>query len=296
MQCLDHLTQLRLGTEASVVFQPINGHITHAVGIAKVINAARVGNPHQIKVLADFLSFLGETGPLGSIIAVPIETLQHHTAIHSRPTLAGYGTTTALARDDRRAATHVNRDIVGTSRNTEGDINILTQGIHDNRLTQHRRGHPEVAIAHRSKAVGLDAFPVLAVISQLGREREVAHVGILLRPFTVEGHLGSKDIAIGSAHLHTVAGVPTVAVGLTQDVKVTSDGINRTATTLFGYLEALVDRVKREHIFRAVAREEVGSVVTGLLRSRPSAVNRHLLVTSGRTIAIVVIERCPIRG
>ena len=136
MQCLDHLTQLCLGTEASVVFQPINGHITHTMGIAKVVNAARVGNPHQIKVLADFLSFLGKTGPLGSIIAVPIETLQHHTAIHRGPTLAGNGTTTALARDDRRAATHVNRDFVGTGRNTERDIDILTQGIHDNRLDE----------------------------------------------------------------------------------------------------------------------------------------------------------------
>ena len=200
VQGADHLTQLRLGAETGVVLQPINGHVTHTLRGAIGINATRVGNPHHIEVLAQILSVLSEVGPLGGFVAVPIEALQHHAAIHRRPTLAGNGAATAVTRDDTGAVVHVDGDGVGTGGNAERDIDALAKVVQRDGLAQHRRCYPEVAIAHRSQAIGCNAVPVGATRRQLGREREIAHVGILFGPFSIEGHLSGEHVAVGSTH------------------------------------------------------------------------------------------------
>ena len=66
--------------------------------------------------------------------------------------------------------------------------------------------------------------------------------------------------------------------------------------TLTSDLEALVDRVKDENIFRTIARKKIGSMVTSLLSCRPRTINRYLLVTTGRTITIGAVERVPVIG
>ena len=222
----DHLTQLRLGAKTGVVLQPINGHVAHALGGAVGIDAARIGHPHHVKILAQFLSVLGQGAPLGGLVAVPVEALQHHAAVHRRPALAGNRCGAALTRDDTRQGVHVDGDVIGSCRNTERDVHIITKGIQGNGLAQCCRSHPVVALAHGRETVGQNAIPVIAAGSQLGREREVAHVGILLRPLAVEGHLGGEHIAVGSGHLNALARVPAIAVGLAQDVQVPGQGID----------------------------------------------------------------------
>ena len=293
MEGVNHLAQLGLGAEARVVLQPVNGHITHALAHTISVNAARVGYPHHVKVLTQLLSLLGERCPACSIIAVPIEALQHHTAKHCGPAPTGNRTATAIARDHAIAAAHVNRNRISASRNAESHINILAEGIHQDILAQGSRGHPVVTLTDGSQAIATNASPVITVAAQLGREREVAHVGIILGILAIECHLSSKDVAVGSAHLDTHAGIPSVAVGFTQDVQVTGHGIDGLNALTFN-LEALVDRVKRELIFRAIARKVISTMVASLLRGRPRAIDRHLLVAACGTITIGAVKRVPV--
>ena len=220
----DHVAQLTLSTEAGIVLQPIDGHITHALTDTVYVNATRVGNPYHIEVLSQLLSLIGQVCPLGGLKAVPIEALQHHTAVHSRPTLARNGVTAAIARNDTGAVAQVYSNRIGASGDTECNVNILAHRVQLNRLSQHRRSHPEVGtlICDRCQAVSGNAFPIFAVLSQFGRKREIAHVGILLAVLAIKSHLSAIQ-ACGSilSHRYTHVGQPAVSIGLTQDKQVT---------------------------------------------------------------------------
>ena len=277
------------------MLQPIHGHVTHALGHAVSVNTARVGNPHHIKVLAQVLSILGQRVPACGPVAVPVETLQHHAAIHRGPTLAGSGTAARLARDDTCATAHVNSDGIGACGNAESHIHVHTHLIQLDGMTQHRRGHPEVCtlVGNGREAIVMDAGPVLIVHTQLGREREIAHGGVFLAVFAVKGHRGGERVAVGRTHRHAHIGSPAVAFHLSKHVNFTRERNDGSSATS-GDLETPVDGVERELILRAIAREGIGAMVTGLARARPGTIYRNRLVAIGRTITILAVERGPI--
>ena len=134
----NHVAQLRLGTEAGIVLQPVNGHVAHALGRAAGIHTARIGHPHHIEVLSQFLGFAGQFTPLGGLVAVPVKALQHHTAKHRGPTLACHRRAAALAGDDTSALTEIDGQLIGSCRNAECHIHIFARLAHGNRITQHR--------------------------------------------------------------------------------------------------------------------------------------------------------------
>ena len=229
MQGRDHVTQLSLGAKHAVVLQPVHGHIAHGLSRAARIDAARVGHPHHVEVLSQLLRLVGQRGPACGLATVPIEALQHHATIHSRPAAARNGAASALACDSGGSARHVNRQRVGASRDAERHVHIHTQGVHRDGLPQHGRRHPEVSLAHRGHPVGLDAIPIAAAGSQARGKGEVTHRCILLAVLAVKGHRGRKQVTVGRRHRHPHTRVPTVALNLAQDIERVGGGTGRVS-------------------------------------------------------------------
>ena len=67
--------------------QPVNGQIAHS----SAASGTRVGQPYQVEVGRKLLHLLVQLGELGVLEGVPVECLQHDTAVVGRPSLADTG-------------------------------------------------------------------------------------------------------------------------------------------------------------------------------------------------------------
>ena len=82
LERFDHAAQLGLGSKGSVMVEPPDRHVTHALPGSAV---TRIGHPDQVENLRPLISLLFQLGPLRIRERIPVEPLQHHAPIVLRP-------------------------------------------------------------------------------------------------------------------------------------------------------------------------------------------------------------------
>ena len=86
LESVDHRAQFCLITKGTVVvIKPPQVIVSH--GIATTV--AALWNPYETETAGEVVCLRLEGSPLAIVIRVPIESLQHYTAIVGRPTLSG---------------------------------------------------------------------------------------------------------------------------------------------------------------------------------------------------------------
>ena len=89
---LDHVYEFGLRSPYRVVLQPEAGviaHRLHSVAVVPLVglHLSRVGHPYQVEVFRQLVGAVGKVGPLGVVVAVPVERLQHYATVVGRPSL-----------------------------------------------------------------------------------------------------------------------------------------------------------------------------------------------------------------
>ena len=80
----DHVEQFLRLAECAVVVVVVHRVVAHAL---RLLAVARVGHPDEVEVLGQLVGLSREVGPLGVVVGVPVESLQHDTAVVCRPAL-----------------------------------------------------------------------------------------------------------------------------------------------------------------------------------------------------------------
>ena len=184
----------------------------------------------------------------------------------------------ALLMNHHIAIGQADRDCPRTSGNHEGILTCL-------QLHLGVGHHREVAACGTVAIVG-NACPVVGIIAQARREREVAVTLVLAGC----GHRSGVQVTgLAIVHLHTRGGRPAIAVHLTQHIQVTSCG--RTCRLVD--CELVVAAVEGEHI--GTATRELKRVATLIGISGIGVTSAHDIVI-GLGTKTILVEGGPVIG